>query len=64
MHIQENQTERANFHAAKKDGKKPNAAKQSFVQLSKKLDKHENAIKKQSANGKEPCRSNSDSNLE
>jgi hypothetical protein len=31
-------TVKANFHAAKKAGKKPDPAKQSFAQLSKKLD--------------------------
>ena len=43
---------KADFCAAKKGRKKPNPAKQSFMQLSKKLDKLQNAIKKQSAKGK------------
>jgi hypothetical protein len=34
-----NGTVKADFHTAKKAGKKPNPAKQSFAQLSKKLDK-------------------------
>jgi hypothetical protein len=39
---------KANFHAAKKAGKKPNPAKQSFAHLSKKLDRLEKTIKKAS----------------
>jgi hypothetical protein len=34
------------FRAAKKGGKNPNPVKQSFAQLSKKLDKLEKVIKK------------------
>jgi hypothetical protein len=37
---------KADFCAAKKAGKKPNPAKQSFAQLSKKLDKLEKTLKK------------------
>ncbi len=47
--------EKANFCATKKGRKKPNPARQSFTQLSKKLDKLEKAIKKQSAKYKK-CR--------
>jgi hypothetical protein len=36
---------KANFRAAKKAGKKPNPAKQSFAQLSKKSDKLEKTNK-------------------
>jgi hypothetical protein len=39
---------KADFRAAKKAGKKPNPAKQSFAQLSKKLDKLEKTLKKAS----------------
>jgi hypothetical protein len=39
-------TEKSDFRAAKKDGKKPNPTKQSFAQLSEKLDKLEKVIKK------------------
>jgi hypothetical protein len=39
-------TEKSNFRAAKKGGKKPNPTKQSFAQLSKILDKLEKVIKK------------------
>jgi hypothetical protein len=56
-------TVKANFQAAKKVGKKPNTAKQSFSQLSKKLDKIEKTLKKASFKSKK-CRrddSNSDS---
>jgi hypothetical protein len=54
---------KANFHAAKKAGKKPNPAKQSFAQLSKKLDKLEKTLKKASHKSKKSHRddSNSDS---
>jgi hypothetical protein len=37
-------TLKANFRAAKKAGKKPNPAKQSFAQLSKKLDRLEKTL--------------------
>ena len=39
-------TEKSDFRAAKKGGKKPNPTKQSFAQLSKKLDKLEKVNKK------------------
>ncbi len=39
---------KAGFHAAKKAGKKPNPAKQSFAQLREKLDKLEKTLKKAS----------------
>jgi hypothetical protein len=54
---------KANFCATKKAGKKPNPAKQSFTQFSKKLDKLEKSLKKASLKCKK-CRrdkSNSDS---
>ena len=38
--------EKADFRAAKKGGKKPNPTKQSFAQLSEKLDKLEKVLKK------------------
>jgi hypothetical protein len=53
---------KANFHAAKKAGKKPNPAKQSFAQLSKILDKLEKALKKASHKSKKCGRDDSDSN--
>jgi hypothetical protein len=52
---------KANFCNAKKAGKKPNPAKQSFAQLSKKLDKLEKTLKKASQKSKKCCRDNSDS---
>ncbi len=57
---------KVDFHAAKKAGKKPNPAKQSFAQLSKKLDKLEKTLKKTSPKSKKNCRidSNSDSKWE
>ncbi len=56
-------TAKANFRAVKKAGKKPNPAKQSFAQLSKKLDKLEKTFKKASHKSKKRHRddSNSDS---
>jgi hypothetical protein len=53
---------KANFLAAKKAGKKLNPAKQSFAQLSEKLDKLEKTLKKASHKSKKSCRDNSDSN--
>ncbi len=41
-------TMKANFCATKKAGEKPNPAKQSFAQLSKRLDKLEKSLKKAS----------------
>jgi hypothetical protein len=55
-------TVKANFHAAKKAGKKPNPAKQLFAQLSKKLDRLEKTLKKASHKSKKRRRDDSDSN--
>jgi hypothetical protein len=54
---------KANFRTAKKAGKKPNPAKQSFAHLSKKLDELEKTLKKASHKSKKRHRddSNSDS---
>jgi hypothetical protein len=49
------------FCAAKNAGKKPNPAKQSFAQLSKKLDKLEKTLKKASLKSKKRRRDDSDS---
>jgi hypothetical protein len=54
-------TLKANFRAAKKAGKKPNPAKQSFAQLSKKLDHLEKTLKKASHKSKKRRRDDSDS---
>ncbi len=57
-------TAKADFHAAKKADKKPNPAKQSFAQLSKKFDKLEKTLKKASHKSKKRHRDNSNSNSE
>ncbi len=54
-------TAKADFCSAKKAGKKPNPAKQSFAQLSKKLDKLEKTLKKASHKSKKRRRDNSNS---
>ncbi len=53
--------EKSNFRAAKKGGKKPNPTKQSFTQLSKKMDWLEKVIKKKDTKKRKHCSSNSDS---
>jgi hypothetical protein len=55
---------KADFHAAKKAGKKPNPANQSFAQLSKKSDKLDKTLKKASHKSKKCRRDDSDSNSE
>ena len=55
-------TEKSNFCAAKKGGKKTNPTKQSVAQLSEKLDQLEKVIKKKDTNKQKCCRNNSDSN--
>ncbi len=55
---------KANFHAAKKAGKKPNPAKQLFAQLSKKLDKLEKTLKKTSHKSKKRHMDDSNSDSE
>jgi hypothetical protein len=57
-------TVKANFCTAKKAGKKPNPAKQSFAQLSKKLDKLEKTLMKASHQTKKHRRDNSNSDSE
>ncbi len=54
-------TEKSNFCAAKKGGKKPNPMKQSFAQLSEKLDKLEKVIKKKDTKKRKRRSSDSDS---
>ncbi len=61
---EKDETLKADFRAAKKAGKKPNPAKQSFAQLSKKLDCLEKTLKKASHRSKKRNRHNSDSNSE
>jgi hypothetical protein len=50
--------------AAKKAGKKPNPAEQSFAQFSKKLDKLEKTLKKASLKSKKCRRDDSNSDTE
>jgi hypothetical protein len=57
-------TEKSNFCAATKGGKKPNPMKQSFAQLSEKLDKLEKVIKKRDTKKRKRRSSGSDSNSE
>ncbi len=57
-------TLKADFRAAKKAGKKPNPLKQSFAQLSKKLDRLEKTLKKASHKSKKCHRDDSDSDSE
>ncbi len=52
------------FHSSKKAAKKPNPAKQSFVQLTKKLDKLEKTLKIASPKSKKWHRDDSDYNSE
>ena len=56
--------EKSDFRAAKKGGKKPNPTKQSFAQLSEKLDKLEKVLKKKDTKKRKRCRSDSDSDSE
>jgi hypothetical protein len=53
--------QKSNFRAAKKGGKKPSPAKQSFAQLSKKLDKLEKVFKKRDTKKRKRRRSNCNS---
>ncbi len=55
---------KVNFCAAKKADKRPNPAKQSFNQLSKKLDKLEKTLKKASLKSKKRRRDDSNSDSE
>jgi len=57
-------TEKADFRAAKKGGKKPSPTKQSFAQLSEQLDKLEKVLKKRDTKKRKRPRSDSDSDSE
>jgi len=57
-------TEKADFRAAKKGGTKPSPTKQSFPQLSNKLDKLEKVLKKRDTKKRKRCRSDSDADSE
>jgi hypothetical protein len=57
-------TGKSNSRAAKKGRKKPNPAKQSFTQLSEKLDKLKKVIKKKDTKKRKRCSSDRDSDSE
>ncbi len=63
-HFKKDGKEKSNFHAAKKGGKKHNPIKQSFAQLSKKLNKLEKVIKKKDTKKQKRRSSDSNSNSE
>jgi len=56
--------EKSDFRAAKKGGKNPNPMKQSFAQLSDKLDKLEKVLKKRDTKKRKRRRSDSNSDSE
>ncbi len=62
--FEKDRMEKSDFRAAKKGGKNLNPVKQSFAQLSKKLDKLEKVIKKKDTKKRKHCISNSDSDSE
>ncbi len=62
--IEKDGTGKSGFHTAKKGGKKPKPVKQSFAQLSKKLDKLEKVIKKKYTKKQKHCINNSNFNSE
>jgi hypothetical protein len=61
---EKNRTVKANFCTAKKVGKRPNPANQSFAQLSKTLEKLKKTLKKASIKSKICRREDSNSNSE
>jgi len=63
-HFEKDGTEKSDFRSAKKGEKKTNPAKQSFAQLSDKLDKLEKVLKKQEIKKRKRHRSDSDSDSE
>ncbi len=62
--FKKDETDKADFRAAKKGRKKPNPTKQSFAQLSEKLDKLEKVLKKRDTKKRKCCHSDSDSDSE
>jgi hypothetical protein len=62
--FEKDRTEKSDFRTAKKGGKKPNPTKQSFAQLSEKLDKLEKVIKKKDTKKRKRRRSDSNSDSE
>jgi hypothetical protein len=63
-HFEKDGAEKSDFRAAKKGGKKPIPTKQSFAQLSKKLDKLEKVLKKRDTKKRKRHCSDSNSNSE
>jgi hypothetical protein len=63
-HFEKDGTKKADFRAAKKGGKKPNPTKQSFAQLSEKLDKLKKVLEKRETKKRKRRRSDSDSDSE
>jgi hypothetical protein len=60
--FEKDRKEKSNFHAAKKDGKKPNPMNQIFAQLTKKIEKLVKVLKKSGKKGQKRCYKDSDSN--
>jgi hypothetical protein len=63
-HFKKDGTEKSDFRTTKKGRKKPNPTKQSFAQLSKKMDKLEKVIKKKDTKMRKRRSSDSDSDSE
>ncbi len=61
---EKDRTVKENFCTAKKADKKPKSTKQSFAQLSEKLDELEKTLKNASHKPKKRCKDNSDSDSE
>ncbi len=61
---EKDRTEKSNFRAAKKGGKKNYPINQNFAQLTEKIDKLENVLKKSSKKGEKHHYEDSDSNFE
>ena len=62
--FEKDRSEKSDFHAAKKGRKNPNTVKQSFTQLSEKLDKLEKVIKKKDAKKQKRCSRDSNSDFD
>jgi hypothetical protein len=62
--FEKDEKEKSKFHAAKKGGKKDNPVNHNFVQLTKKIEKLEKALRKSSKKGKQRHYKDSNSNSE
>jgi hypothetical protein len=62
--FKKNKKEKSDFRAAKKGGRKGNLANQNFVQLTKKVENLERALKKSDKKGQKCCYEDSDSDSE